>query len=142
MKYMSLNRFQQVKRYFHIAALVAMYCSTTRCTISKKKTPIAALPKEREEEPLWWMKVEPLASSVHSKCQQLMVPSTQVAIDEMMVLFCGRSHHTVKMPNKPISQGIRFMICVIIGIPTTLPSTRLPLNTLMYAIIISDFHLP
>ena len=34
-----------------------------------------------------------------------MVPSTQVAIDEMVVLFYGRSHH--KMPNKPISQGYK-----------------------------------
>ena len=30
----------------------------------------------------------------------------------MMVLFCGRSSHTVKMPNKPISQGYKiYALC-------------------------------
>ena len=113
MKYMSLKRFQQIKRYFHVAAL----------------------PKEGEEEPLWWMKVEPLASFIRSKCQELLVPSTQVAIDEMMVQFSGRSCHTVKMPNKP-------MACVIMDIPTTLPFTHLHLDTLICAIIILELHLP
>ena len=58
------------------------------------------------------MKLEPLASWVRQQSKNLYLPASQVAVDEMMVRFGGRSKHTVKMPNKPISEGYKiFALC-------------------------------
>ena len=57
MKFMSVNRFYEIKRFFHIAALHT----------------------EEEEEPAWWKEVEPLVSAIRRKSRQILVPSTQVA---------------------------------------------------------------
>jgi hypothetical protein len=37
------------------------------------------------------------------------VPGSNVTLDEAMILFTGRSIHITKMPNKPISQGYKFL---------------------------------
>src|SRR5947199_2636083 len=60
-----------------------------------------------EEEQLWWSKLEPLISTFRTACQTYLIPGTNIAIDEIMVRFHGRSSHTCKMPNKPIKQGYK-----------------------------------
>ena len=65
---MSLNRFQQLKRYLHVSDL--------RVELDVKH---------------WYQKVEPLASILREQFQQYYLPGTKVAIDEMVVRFCGRS---------------------------------------------------
>ena len=86
---MSHTRFQQIKRYFHVA--------DPRIELTAK---------------LWYYKLEPLASQLQERFRQFFIPSTKVAIDEMMIWFCGRSAHTVKMKNKPIKQGYKvFALC-------------------------------
>ena len=35
------------------------------------------------------------------------MPSLNVAVDEMMEAFTGRSAHTIKMSNKPIGEGYK-----------------------------------
>ena len=86
---MSLNRYEQLKRYFHV--------SDPRVTLDVKD---------------WYQKVEPLASTLQQRFQQYYLPSTKVAIDEMVVRFCGRSQHTLKIRNKPIKQGYKiFALC-------------------------------
>lgn len=84
---MSYTRFQQLKRYLHIS--------------------------EPSESPFqrkhWWKKLEPLNSSLRNRAKECFLPSTNVAIDEMMIRFLGRSVHTIKMPNKPIGLGYKVL---------------------------------
>jgi hypothetical protein len=53
------------------------------------------------------MKLEPLASLLRTKFQAYVVLGQNVSFDEMMVPFTGRSKHTLKMKNKPISEGFK-----------------------------------
>jgi len=56
--------------------------------------------------------MEPLASHLRRCFQKLYLPGSNVAFDEMMVLFKGRSLHTIKMPSKPIDQGYKiYALC-------------------------------
>ena len=83
MSAMSLNRFQQIKRYLHVSPPVK--------------------PKNHE----WWHKLEPMSSIAQRRCRECYLPSSDVAIDEMMVKCEGRSAHTLMMKNKPIDQGYK-----------------------------------
>ena len=86
---MSLNRYEQLKRYFHI--------SDPRISLEKKD---------------WYKKVDPLASILQERYRSFYLPSTKVAIDEMVVRFSGRSHHTLKIRNKPVKEGYKiFALC-------------------------------
>ena len=87
MMHMSYTRFQQLKRYFHISEP-------------------SESPFEQKE---WWKKLEPLNSSIRDQAKKCFLPSTNVAIDEMMIRFLGRSAHTIKMPNKPICLGYKVL---------------------------------
>ena len=42
-----------------------------------------------------------------SNCKAHIQPGSNVAVDEMMIKFHGRSKHTTKMPNKPIPKGFK-----------------------------------
>ena len=59
------------------------------------------------ENPPWWHKVEPIYSTVRENCRLAVTPSSWVVVDEVMVPFSGRTVHTVKLPNKPISEGYK-----------------------------------
>jgi hypothetical protein len=48
-----------------------------------------------------------MLSTFRTACQTCLILGTDVAIDEIMVCFFGRSHDTCKMPNKPIKQGYK-----------------------------------
>jgi len=86
---MSLNRFEQLKRYFHV--------SDPRIQLDLKH---------------WYEKLEPLASVLRQRFRQYYLPGTKVAIDEMVIQFCGRSRHTLKIRNKPINEGYKiFALC-------------------------------
>ena len=85
-QHMSLVRFEQIRRFFHI--------SDPRFPISTEH---------------WWKKLEPAHSHIQQISQELYRPATQVSIDEMMVRFHGHSQHTLKMPNKPIKHGYKIL---------------------------------
>jgi len=86
---MSCNRYLQIKRYFHLSP-----------------------PDETYQWADWWRKMEPLASHLRRCFQKLYLPGSNVAFDEMMVLFEGRSLHTIKMPSKSIDQGYKiYALC-------------------------------
>ena len=86
---MSLNRFEQLKRYFHVSD-----------------------PRLELDSGHWYEKLEPLASVLRQRFRQYYLPATKVAIDEMVVRFCGRSRHTLKIRNKPIKEGYKiFALC-------------------------------
>ena len=89
--YLSLRRFEQIKRYLHIS------CSET----DKSKE------LDHPNNKLWWYKIEPLASRLQASFQRYYSPSTSVSIDELMVRCFSRSNHIYKMPNKPIKQGYK-----------------------------------
>jgi Transposase IS4 len=82
---MTYYQFSQIKRYFHISALDISSLSTAQ----------------------WYAKLEPLASLLCTKFQEYVVLRQNVSFDEMMVPFSGRSRHTLKMKNKPISEGFK-----------------------------------
>ncbi|KAH0602615.1 uncharacterized protein H6S33_008696 [Morchella sextelata] len=88
-KAMGNNRFFQIKQYFHVSP------------------PSSVIGPDN-----WWEKLEPLSSKMRESCKRYYLPSTSVTVDEMMIRFGGRSKHTVRMPNKPITEGYKvFAIC-------------------------------
>lgn len=84
---MTLKRFEQIKRYFHISE-----------------------PFEHLSRHEWYRKLLPLADQLKERFQTLMVPASDVSIDEMMVRFVGRSFHTVQVPGKPIPKGYKILV--------------------------------
>jgi transposase IS4-like protein len=62
---------------------------------------------EAEINEKWWHKITPLLGTFRTACETYLTPGTNVAIDEIMVRFHGRSGDTCKMPNKPIKQGYK-----------------------------------
>jgi len=87
MMQMSYTRFQQLNRYFHIS-------EPSELPIQQKK---------------WWKKLELLNSSTQDWAKEGFLLSTNVAIDEMMIWFLGRSEHTLGMLNKPIGLGYKVL---------------------------------
>ncbi len=98
--YISINRYETLRRYLHIS------------------DPIQLPPEPRDEEEektltpkiikkLWWWKLKPLISRFRDTYQTYYISRNDVAIDEIMVRFFGRSLHTYKIPGKPIKQGYK-----------------------------------
>ena len=87
MKFMTLYRFQQIKRYLHIS-------------------PPSTTPNQPPSSQ-WHLKLEPLASMLRTTFQTYVVLGQNVSFDEMMVPYSGRSKHTLKMPNKLILEGFK-----------------------------------
>ena len=56
-----------------------------------------------------------MATMIRINCQSNWLPATYVAIDEAMLLFCGRSEDIVKMKNKPIEEGFKIWVLVDLG---------------------------
>ena len=83
---MTFFRFEQIKRYFHV---------------SPPPTP-TSLSTAR-----WHTKLEPLSNILRTKFQEYVVLGQNVSFDEMMVPFSRRSRHTLKMKNKPVSEGFK-----------------------------------
>ena len=84
-QYMTLFRFEQIKRYLHISPPPTTSLSTTQ----------------------WHTKLEPLASQLRTRFKALVVLGQNVSFDEMMVPYSGRSKHTLKMKNKLIKEGFK-----------------------------------
>jgi len=55
----------------------------------------------------WWKKPEPLNSIIGNPAKKCFLPSINVAIDQMMIQFLGRSALSIKIPNKPIGLGYK-----------------------------------
>jgi len=86
--YMGQTRFEEIKRWFHIS-------------------PPATFPRNG-----WYEKLQPLTGNLERRFQLYVLPASQVAVDEMMVRFTGRSQHTVRMPSKPIPEGYKiYALC-------------------------------
>ena len=94
-KYITLNRYENRHRYLHILPP------------ESKPQSQECLDLDIENDIHWWSKLEPMLSTFRTACQSCLIPGTEVAIDEIMVRFYGRSSDTCKMPNKPIKQGYK-----------------------------------
>jgi hypothetical protein len=94
-RFMGLKRFQQIKRFFHVAD------PDPEASVQE------AMKLNLKPNQMWWYKLEPFASHLRAACLQYWEPSSAVSIDETMIRGFGRSHHTFKMPNKPIKQGYK-----------------------------------
>ena len=86
-KFMTSLRFEQIKRFFHIS------------TTDK--------PAPGSDNDVWYYKLEPLLSQLRRSSKRYRMPSTNVSVDEAMIMCTGRSKHTYKMPNKPIDEGYK-----------------------------------
>lgn len=94
-RFMGLKRFQQIKRFFHVAD------PDPEAAVNE------AMRLNLKPSQMWWYKLEPFASHLRIACLRYWKPSNAVSIDETMIRGFGRSHHTFKMPNKPIKQGYK-----------------------------------
>jgi len=77
--YQSQNQFKQLKWYFHISE-----------------------PYQSLSQSKWYLKLQPLANLLATHYQKYLLPSSDIAVDEMMVHFTGRSVHTLIPQRKPI----------------------------------------
>ena len=94
-KYITLNCYENLHQYLHISPPESKPQSQERLDL------------DIENDMHWWSKLEPMLSTFRIACQSNLIPGTEVAIDEIMVRFHGRSSDTCKMPNKPIKQGYK-----------------------------------
>lgn len=70
---MSEMRFEEIRHYFHIS-------------------------NHEHESETWNSDIDPLLNQVCREFQQNYVPSSNVTVDEAMILFAGRSIQVTKMP--------------------------------------------
>lgn len=84
---MGLNRFETIKRYFHV-----------------NDNNLAKAPEEEGHDVLF--KVRPMLNRVRDNCRK-QVPEMRQCVDEQMVKFKGRSRLKRYMPKKPIRWGYK-----------------------------------
>jgi hypothetical protein len=87
--YMGRERFEQIHRYFTIRD--------------------GSIYPPRDDEDFTWH-LEPVATMIRLSYQQNWSPGSHLAIDESMIPYRGKSDHTVKMKNKPISKGYKVWV--------------------------------
>ena len=90
---MSINRFQQIKRYF-------------KMTNSNDESNIYDFD--------WWKKLKSLITDIQQISQRYYVPETHVSIDEQLILFKKRSKHTLKMIAKVVDEDFKiYSLCEV-----------------------------
>jgi Transposase IS4 len=55
----------------------------------------------------WFHRIQRVTDLIRNACRNAYAPSSNIAIDEVMVAFKGRSKHTVKLKSKPIDTGYK-----------------------------------
>ena len=55
-------------------------------------------------------KIRPLLDYLHSRFQSVYIPGRELAVDEAMIKFLGRSSLKQYMPNKPVKRGIKVWV--------------------------------
>lgn len=88
---MSLRRFQQIRRFFKISD-----------------------PNNEADSkgPDWWKKLEPLSTAFQKASRKYYRPQSQISIDEQLILFKGRSRHTLNLHVKEAGHGFKiYSLC-------------------------------
>ncbi len=80
---MSLFRFEQIKRYFHVEKRANEQDQEQEQQNSSDGS--------RDGTRKWYYKVEWLFANLKQKFKHVVIPGTNMAVDEMMVRFYGRS---------------------------------------------------
>jgi Transposase IS4 len=86
---LSLERFQQIHRYF---------------TLHDR-----SIHPQRSTKTFAWS-IEPIVSIIRRNCSANWTLSSHLPIDEAMIPYQGRSNHTVKLKNEPISEGYKVWV--------------------------------
>lgn len=95
-EHMSLNRFQQLRRYFHVYG------------------PSNDIDDINPNRP-WYYKFEPLCSILRPLFRQYLHPVTYCAIDKCIAQFTGRTKHTTYIERKPITDGYKIIALAFAG---------------------------
>ncbi len=82
-QFMGRNRFEQIHHYFSANSAPAQLNAP------------------------WFYRIQRIADLIRTACQNAYIPSSHITIDEAMVAFEGRSNHTVKLKNKPITDDYK-----------------------------------
>src|SRR5436190_23902049 len=101
---MSLRRFEAIRRYLHT------YCVPGGQGAERARAEDISEDGEDMDaawRAAWYAKLEPIANTMRFNYKRYMHIRCEVAIDEMMVKFTGRSYHTTKLKHKPIQQGYK-----------------------------------
>jgi hypothetical protein len=110
-RYMTQYRYEQLRRYFHISAPPQVSGGYVSTNYPLEPTPEQTLQLSEERlSGIWWHKVHIVLDMLRKASKELYIPSSNVSIDEAMVRSFGRSSHTFKMLNKPISQGFKLFV--------------------------------
>jgi hypothetical protein len=88
-RFIGLKRYEQLHRYFHLRDE-------------------AVHPQKSHEG--WFWRIEPIGTMIRQACKAMWSVGSHLAIDEAMIAFTGRTDHTIKIKNKPISQGFKIWV--------------------------------
>lgn len=109
--YITCFRFEQLKRFFHISEPSEVPGGFISTYYRPEPTEEEELQLSEEQlSGIWWHKVHTVFDILRKASKNLYIPSSNISIDEAMVCSHGRSSHTYKMPNKPISQGFKIFV--------------------------------
>ena len=62
--------------------------------------------------PDWWKKLEPLVIEFRKASQKYWIPGSHVSVDEQLILFKGRSCHTMQIASKAAGIGFKvYSLC-------------------------------
>ena len=90
---MSLRRWEQLKRFLKISNPDEDEIIDTR-------------------GPDWWKKLEPLATDFRKASKKYWIPGSHVSVDEQLILFRGRSCHTMQIATKAAGVGFKiYSLC-------------------------------
>ena len=84
--HISLKRWQQIDRFFHIS----------KPSPAQKETPFA--------------KLEPLSDTLRQIFKKYWKPGTHLAVDETITRFLGRAKEIVNIPSKPTPEGFKIWV--------------------------------
>ena len=93
-RYLSLNCYEQINWYFTL------------------RDSVITLLRPGDE---WYAILEPVTTHLRTTCKKLWYLGTHVAIDEAIIAYRGRTHHTIKIKNKPISEGYKVWVLAEAG---------------------------
>ena len=111
---MSLVRFQQVERYFHLSPQENTQENTQESDTRSQK-PSRPGSKIRRENETTFVKVHLLSEHLLFLFPTLFRPSTHLAVDEAIARFTGRSHHIINIPGKPTPEGYKMWVLACDG---------------------------
>ena len=104
---MCLNRFEQLQRFIHVSDPDKEGSAHTKVRLQLQILFCNKLANN--------IQVEPLSTHMLKQTTSYWNPGTDVAVDEAMTRFTGRSSDIVTIPNKPIATGFKIWVLAQMG---------------------------